>query len=66
LRGEEYRNERPEAGLYVGNEEYEPIEAAQTAPRGRKGRRGALGLFVRRRSRRACAAAPSILIVAEA
>jgi hypothetical protein len=66
LRGEKYRNEGPETGLHVGDEEDEPIEAAQAAPRGRKRRPGGVGPLTRRRGRRACAAALPIMTVAEA
>ena len=37
LRGQIDRDERPETGLHVGDEEDEPVEAAQAASRGRGG-----------------------------
>ena len=68
LRGEIDRDEGPEAGLHVGDEEDEPIEAAQAAPRRRERRLG----WLRRRSprrlgrTRPAAAALPITAVAEA
>jgi len=43
LRSEINRDERPESGLYVGDEKNEPIEPAQAALRRRQRRLGALG-----------------------
>ena len=49
LRGEKHRDERPKAGLHIGDEENEPIKPAQ-APRGRPERRlGPARLFAKRR-----------------
>jgi len=49
LRGQIDRNERPEAGLHVGDEKDEPVEAAQAARRRRERRLAALSLRARRR-----------------
>jgi hypothetical protein len=67
LRGEKNRDERPKAGLYVGNKKDEPIESAQTAARRRERRLDRIGSPGRGRSGSACvvAAMPTV-IVAEA
>jgi hypothetical protein len=52
--------------LHVGNEEDEPIEAAQAAPRRRQRRLGGVGPLARRWGGRAYATALPIMTVAEA
>jgi hypothetical protein len=66
LGGEEYRDEGAETGLHVGNEEDEPIEAAQAASRRRQRRLGGVGPLARRWGGRAYATALPIMTVAEA
>ena len=66
LGGEEYRDEGAETGLHVGDEEDEPIEAAQAAPRRRQRRLGGVGPLARRWRGRAYATALPIMTVAEA
>jgi len=51
LRSEKNRDERAEPGLHIGDEEDEPIDAAQAARRGRQ-RRLAAGRFLAARWRR--------------
>ena len=51
LRSEKDRDEWAEPGLYIGDEEDEPIEAAQAARRGRQ-RRLVAGAFLAARRRR--------------
>jgi hypothetical protein len=65
LRGEKDRDERPEAGLYVGDTEDEPIKPAQAARRRRQRRFGCVRLLVGRLGRRIAAAA-LVRTVAEA
>ena len=66
LRGEKDRDERPKAGLHIGDEEDKPIKSAQAACRRPQRRLRSAGLLAKKRRGSACDPVAPISTVAKA